>query len=88
MNEGLETWTLSHDRGHRYGAMTTNMSECFNGVLKYARGLPISILVVYIWCKPVAYFNNRCTKILSDIAHDQEFSNYAMENYEANYEKD
>ena len=87
MNEGLETWTLSHDRGCRYGAMTTNMSECFNGVLKGAHGLPISVLVDYIWCKLVAYFNNRCTKILSDIAHGQEFSNYAMENYEANYEK-
>ena len=46
--EDLEAWTLSHDRGHRYGAMTTNMSECFNGVLKGARGLPISALVYYI----------------------------------------
>ena len=69
VKEGLETWTLSHDRGRCYGAMTTNMSECFNGVLKGARGLPISTLVDYIWCKLVAYFNNRRTKILGDIAH-------------------
>ena len=87
MNEHLETWTLSRDCGRRYGAMTTNMSECFNGVLKGARGLPISALVDYIWCKLVAYFNNRRTKIVGDIAHGQEFSSYAMEIYEANYEK-
>ena len=48
MKEGLEKWTLSHDGGHRYGAITTNMSECFNGVLKGAYGLPISTLVEYI----------------------------------------
>ncbi|XP_075674918.1 uncharacterized protein LOC142644125 [Castanea sativa] len=71
MKEGLETWTLSHDRGRRYGVMTTNMLECFNGVLKDARELPISALVDYIWCKLVAYFYNRRTKILGDIAHGQ-----------------
>ena len=43
MKEDLEMWTLSHD-----GAITTNMSECFNGVLKGAQGLPISTLVDYI----------------------------------------
>ena len=40
--EDLETWTLSRDRGRRSGAMTTNMLECFNGVLKGACGPPIS----------------------------------------------
>ena len=87
MKEGLEKWTLSHDGRHRYGAMTTNMSECFNRILKGARGLPISALVDYIWCKLVTYFNDRCTKILGDIEHGQEFSKHAMETYEANYEK-
>ena len=85
--EGLEKWTLSHDSGHRYGAMTTNMSECFNGVLKGVRGLPISALVDYIWCKLVTYFNDRRTKILGDIEHGQKFSKHAMEKYEANYKK-
>ena len=69
MKEGLEKWTLSHDGGHRYGAMTTNMSECFNGVLKGACGLAIFALVDYIWCKLIAYFNDRRTKILGDIEH-------------------
>ena len=85
--EDLETWTLSLDRGRRYGAMTTNMSKCFNGVLKGAGGLPISALVDYIWCKLVAYFNDQLTKILGDIVHGQEFSSYAMKIYEANYKK-
>lgn len=34
-------WALIHDEGYRYGIMTTNASECFNGVLKRARGLSI-----------------------------------------------
>ena len=67
--------------------MTTNMSDCINGVLKGARGLPISTLVDYIWCKLVAYFNDRLTKVLGDIEHGQEFSKHAMQTYEANYEK-
>ena len=88
MKEGLEKWTLSYDGGHRYRTMTTNMSECFNRVLKGARGLLISTLVDYIWCKLVAYFNDRRTKILGDIKHGQEFNKHAMETYEANYEKE
>ncbi|KAL6314595.1 hypothetical protein AAG906_026935 [Vitis piasezkii] len=41
----LEKWALSYDGGRRYGIMTTNMSEVFNGVLKGARTLPITALV-------------------------------------------
>ena len=33
----LDKWTQAHDGGKRYGAMTTNISECFNGVLKGAQ---------------------------------------------------
>ena len=87
MKEDLETWTLSHDHGRCYGAMTTNILECFNGVFKGACGLPISALVDYIWCKLVAYFNNWHTKILGDLTHGQKFSSYAMETYKANYKK-
>ncbi|KAL0329068.1 UNVERIFIED_CONTAM: hypothetical protein Sradi_4893500 [Sesamum radiatum] len=32
-----EKWTASHDGGWRCGILTTNMSECINGVLKGAR---------------------------------------------------
>ena len=40
-----ELWALAHDNGRRYGAMTTNLFECFNGVLKGARNLPITAMV-------------------------------------------
>ncbi|KAL0388581.1 UNVERIFIED_CONTAM: hypothetical protein Sradi_2739900 [Sesamum radiatum] len=36
-----EKWTASHDGGWRCGILTTNMSECINGVLKGARRLPL-----------------------------------------------
>ncbi|KAL0327019.1 UNVERIFIED_CONTAM: hypothetical protein Sangu_1779900 [Sesamum angustifolium] len=35
-----EKWTASHDGGWRCGILTTNMSECINGVLKGAHRLP------------------------------------------------
>ncbi|KAL8477875.1 hypothetical protein ACS0TY_029964 [Phlomoides rotata] len=41
----VSKWTFSHDRGHRYGVMTTNISEAINGVLKGARRLPITAIV-------------------------------------------
>lgn len=36
----LEKWALAHDRGKRFGLMTTNFSEVFNNVPKGARNLP------------------------------------------------
>ncbi|XP_075654985.1 uncharacterized protein LOC142625175 [Castanea sativa] len=41
MSEDVEKRTQLHDGGRRYGAMTTNISECFNEVLKGAHGLPM-----------------------------------------------
>ncbi|KAK4404248.1 hypothetical protein Sango_0793400 [Sesamum angolense] len=40
-----EKWTTSHDGGWRCGILTTNMSECINGVLKGARCLPSASVV-------------------------------------------
>ncbi|KAL5141829.1 hypothetical protein HKD37_09G025104 [Glycine soja] len=41
-----EKWTMAYDReGHRYGHMTTNLSECINKVLKDCRNIPITALV-------------------------------------------
>ena len=36
MSESVDMWTQSYDGGRRFRAMTTNISECFNGVLKGA----------------------------------------------------
>ena len=49
MKEDLDMWTQLHDGGYCYGAMTTNISECFNGILKGARGLPITTMVEFTW---------------------------------------
>ena len=38
MSEDVEKWTQSQNGGRCYAAMTTNISECFNGVLKGACG--------------------------------------------------
>ena len=55
MKEDLDMWTQLHDGGYCYGAMTTNVSECFNGVLKGACDLTIAALVEFTHCKLVAY---------------------------------
>ena len=36
--------------------MTSNMAECFNRVLKGARGLPVTAIVQYTFDKMNAYF--------------------------------
>ncbi|KAH0675263.1 hypothetical protein KY285_023064 [Solanum tuberosum] len=41
----LEKWTVSQDDGKRWGVLTTNLSKSFNGVLKKARGLPVTAMV-------------------------------------------
>ena len=81
MSEDLDKWTQSHDGGKRYGAMTTNISECFNGVLKGARGLPITAMVEFTWCKLVTYFHDRRKQIQEDLSRGKVWSDYAMEIY-------
>ena len=68
VSQDLDKWTQAHDGGRHYEAMTTNISECFNGVLKGTRGLPIAAMVEFIWCKLVAYFHDRHKIITSDLS--------------------
>ena len=56
-----------HDGGHRSRAMTTNLSESFNGFLKSARNLPITALVKLTNYHCVAYFADRYTKALAEV---------------------
>ena len=58
----MENWALAHDGGHRYGVMTTNFFESFNGILKSARNLPITALVELTYYRCVAYVTDRYTK--------------------------
>ena len=55
--EDKQKWTLAHDGGCRYRAMTTNLSESFIGVLKSARSLPIKALVRFTFFKVNSYFD-------------------------------
>uniref|UniRef100_A0A2N9HZV4 MULE transposase domain-containing protein n=1 Tax=Fagus sylvatica TaxID=28930 RepID=A0A2N9HZV4_FAGSY len=82
-----EQWTYSHDGGHRYGAMTTNLSECFNGVLKGARSLPITALVKFSFFKLVSYFDDRRVKIQDQLSSGEVYSKYAMDILHRNREK-
>ena len=87
VSEDLDKWTQSHDVGRRYGAMTTNIFECFNGVLKGTRGLPITAMVEFTWCKLVAYFHERYKQITFDLSQGKVLSDYAMGIYNKNAEK-
>jgi hypothetical protein len=57
--------------------MTTNLSECFNGVLKGARSLPITAMVKFIFYKLVHYFEDRRTKTQGELDDGEVFSKYA-----------
>nr|XP_009761933.1 PREDICTED: uncharacterized protein LOC104214036 [Nicotiana sylvestris] len=45
MRHELNKWTLHADSGRRWGILTTNVSESFNGLLKSAHGLPVTVIV-------------------------------------------
>ena len=83
----MDMWTQSHDGGRRFGAMTTNISECFNGILKGARGLPIAAMVEFTWSKLVAYFHDRHKEITHDLLEGKRWSTYAMSTYVKNRRK-
>ena len=83
----VEKWTLAKDDGWHYGAITTNLSECFNVVLKGARNLPITAMVEFIYFKFVYYFNDRRIKTQAQLTYDQEFSKYVMDKFEKWSEK-
>lgn len=65
----LYKWAQSQDTGARYGIMTSNMSEVYNGVLKGVRALPITALIDETWNRTVSYFADRVTvaKALVDL---------------------
>ncbi|KAK4386306.1 hypothetical protein Sango_2501200 [Sesamum angolense] len=72
-----EKWTASHDGGWRCGIMTTNMSECINGVLKGARRLPVSALVEITLERIVHYFRVRAIKGQKMLQNNQLWTDFA-----------
>ncbi|KAK4381971.1 hypothetical protein Sango_2729400 [Sesamum angolense] len=72
-----EKWTASHDGGWRCGILTTNMSECINGVLKGARRLPVSALVEITLERTVHYFRVRAIKGQKMLQNNQLWTDFA-----------
>ncbi|KAL2235878.1 UNVERIFIED_CONTAM: hypothetical protein Sindi_1320000, partial [Sesamum indicum] len=59
-----EKWTASHDGGWRCGILTTNMSECINGVLKGVRRLPLTAIAEMTFQRSVHHFReNHAQKV-------------------------
>ena len=87
MSESVDMWTQSHDSGRRFGAMTTNILECFNGVLKGAWGLPIAAMVEFTWSKLVEYFLDRHKEITNELLEGKKWSTYAFSTWEENRRK-
>ena len=77
----MEKWTLAHDGGHRYGAMTTNLSESFNGIVKSARNLPITALFELTYYCYVAYFANQYTKACAEVTSGEYITAYAKNKF-------
>ena len=84
MRESKDTWTQSHDGGRRFGVMTTNISEYFNGVLKGARGLPIATLVEFTWNKLVQYFHDRNKEYHYQLSEGKKWSEYTLSTWDGN----
>ncbi|KAK9985848.1 hypothetical protein SO802_030799 [Lithocarpus litseifolius] len=74
-----EKLALTFDESYRYGVMTTNVSECFNGVLKGARSLPITAMVKYTWFKLNAYFDDRRNKSIAQLNSGKKWCKYALD---------
>jgi len=56
-NIDLSKWTIFYDEhNRRWGNLTTNISESWNGTLREARFLPIKALINYIFCKDVDHY--------------------------------
>ena len=87
MSESVDMWTQSHDGRRHFGAMPTNISECFNGVLKDARGLPIATMVEFTWSKLVEYVHDRHKEITHELLEDKKSSTYAFSTWEENRRK-
>ena len=70
----LYKWALCEDTGARYGIMTSNMSEVYNGVLKGVRALPITALIQETWNRTLSYFADRVQVANAQVAMNKPWS--------------
>ncbi|KAL0456468.1 UNVERIFIED_CONTAM: hypothetical protein Slati_0986000 [Sesamum latifolium] len=78
-----EQWTLSHDGGWRTGILTTNMSECINGVLKGTRRLSIIAIVRITLDRIVHYFLERTIRCHRMMRDNQQWADNAFRLFES-----
>ncbi|KAK9292008.1 hypothetical protein L1049_019961 [Liquidambar formosana] len=62
MKEDITKWTIAHDGGKRWGIMTTNDVESFNGLMKGARSVPISACVQLTFYRLVKFFADQAAE--------------------------
>ena len=80
----LEKWTMYKDGGRRWGAMTTNVSESYNDLLKKVWGFPVTAMVRMTFKALVDRFverNNLAIALLQSnmpwpLAIDKKFNDY------------
>ena len=77
----MQKWTLAHNGGHRYGVMTTNLSKSFNGILKSAKNLLITVLIKLTYYHCVAYFVDRYTKACAKVIASELITAYAKNKF-------
>ncbi|KAL0304065.1 UNVERIFIED_CONTAM: hypothetical protein Sradi_6274600 [Sesamum radiatum] len=82
-----EKWTASHDGGWRTGILTTNMSECINGVLKGARRLPLTAIVEITLARTVNYFVTRERRSHAMVANGQLWTDFAYKMFNQWHQK-
>jgi hypothetical protein len=55
----VDKWSKAHDGGWRYAFQTSNMAECFIGLLKCSQALPVTAIVAFTFYKCVEWFVSR-----------------------------
>ncbi|KAL0413763.1 UNVERIFIED_CONTAM: hypothetical protein Sradi_1578000 [Sesamum radiatum] len=80
-------WTASHDGGWRTGILTTNMSECINGVLKGARRLPLTAIVEITLVRTVNYFVTRERRSHAMFTNGQLWTDFAYKMFNQWHQK-
>ncbi|XP_070007192.1 uncharacterized protein [Nicotiana sylvestris] len=82
MQHDPEKWTLYADGGRRWGTLTTNVSESFNGLLKSARGLPVTAMVRLSFQQMAERFVERSAAATSLMEKGVEFMPVPMKRFE------
>ncbi|XP_025653004.1 uncharacterized protein [Arachis hypogaea] len=77
-------WTQYCDEEHRFGHMTTNISECVNSILKGVRNLLVCSLVKATYGRLAELFVRKGREAQAQLGTGQQFSQYLAKCIEAN----